>query len=483
MGDRQSHQHQAQTYQQKQSQEEALIKFYVYQDLQNLINLIYSRNAVLEHFKDDPNNSIVTLSNNKVILQLNLSIGIHQDLKQQYSRNHNLQQILQRERNTAYQTLKDVTQKSQRQISTSNQTKIFLKDSVENYLNTYTQNYEMGYFGSNQFQLQQTNYAPQFNEQTLSKLISSMQSIDAQTNQIGTNGNYQAPTPEYILQRAQDYYSMTKQKLDQSDPTNCSAQLNNKQENYSQGNNSLTANNIASKQPQPEQYSEEIQLNNKQKSQIIVDKQRNQQSSSNSDQMQLNNKQESQCQGCGSFNTNNRGIQEQLNSSNSEQDKQLINANLSQEKDKLIEFLKLSGYFQQTHPYLNSQIEDLQGKAKTLMNQSYLTQNEYDFAIKLSKQNGVFKLLISLHYYFELFLEYFNENRPSQSIQQFLCQNKNKGKMNVPFLQYLVSKKQLIEKNFDSKNQINYSQASSNQEDFVFEMYKGYCDYYKITRN
>ncbi|CAD8118857.1 unnamed protein product [Paramecium primaurelia] len=75
---------QTQMYRQKQQQEKALIEYYVYEDIQNLINLLYSRKAIHEYFQNDPNNPIVILSNNKVILQLNLSSGIHKDWHYQY---------------------------------------------------------------------------------------------------------------------------------------------------------------------------------------------------------------------------------------------------------------------------------------------------------------------------------------------------------------------------------------------------------------
>ncbi|CAD8130923.1 unnamed protein product [Paramecium sonneborni] len=97
--------HQILVLQQNVKQEEALIEFYVYQDLQNLINLLFSREAVLEHLQNDQNNPMVTLSNNKVILQFNLSSGIHQDLKNQYQHNRQLSDKLRSEKMIALRTL------------------------------------------------------------------------------------------------------------------------------------------------------------------------------------------------------------------------------------------------------------------------------------------------------------------------------------------------------------------------------------------
>ncbi|CAD8178955.1 unnamed protein product [Paramecium pentaurelia] len=56
------------------------IQYYVYEDLQNFVNLLYSLIAVKEYFKENPSHPMIFICRNKIILQLNISNSIHTDL-------------------------------------------------------------------------------------------------------------------------------------------------------------------------------------------------------------------------------------------------------------------------------------------------------------------------------------------------------------------------------------------------------------------
>ncbi|CAD8127817.1 unnamed protein product [Paramecium sonneborni] len=192
-------QNQQQIYQQSQIQQQSEIRYYVYQDLQNIINLIYSRNAVLEHFQNYPNHPMVTLINNKILLQLNLSNTIHFCLQQENQKNRNLSNFLIQQRMNANRILKNVIdsnkqQKNQSLIYQNNQKQM---NSLENELQKYKYFYESQNFQLNQFQLQETGLAAKFDESVFPKIF------DQQINQLN-NGQLQDITSEKdIIKRAE----------------------------------------------------------------------------------------------------------------------------------------------------------------------------------------------------------------------------------------------------------------------------------------
>lgn len=54
----------------------------VFQDLDNVAGIFAETLAVLEYFKDEPDHPYVTIAQNRLILQTNLSNGIMCDLYQ-----------------------------------------------------------------------------------------------------------------------------------------------------------------------------------------------------------------------------------------------------------------------------------------------------------------------------------------------------------------------------------------------------------------
>ncbi|CAK58109.1 unnamed protein product (macronuclear) [Paramecium tetraurelia] len=100
------------------------IEYYVYEDLQNFVNLLYSLKAVKEHFKEYPSHPMIVLSRNKVILQLNLSNAIHYDLISQYK--DNLKKVLLKEKEHAKNII--------------NQFKLILGDEYQQHIDYFLSN-------------------------------------------------------------------------------------------------------------------------------------------------------------------------------------------------------------------------------------------------------------------------------------------------------------------------------------------------------
>ncbi|CAD8127813.1 unnamed protein product [Paramecium sonneborni] len=217
------YQNQQQTYQQSQIQQQLEIRYYVYQDLQNIINLIYSRNAVLEHFQNYPNHPMVTLSNNKLLLQLNLSNAIQLDQTQQYQRESNLSNYLKQERQKAYTILNKViietksSHQNSSQIIKNNEIELGYvnnEDSIQTALIEYSNDYKNGNFKLNkQYKLQETGLVGKFDESVLSKIISSIQNVDSKINQLRNGQRYDPLTEEDILQTAKKYKKNAEKKL------------------------------------------------------------------------------------------------------------------------------------------------------------------------------------------------------------------------------------------------------------------------------
>ncbi|CAK92234.1 unnamed protein product (macronuclear) [Paramecium tetraurelia] len=197
-----------------QAQAQAEIQFYIYSDLQNLINLIYSREAVLEYFKNDPNHSMITQSNNKLILQLNLSNAIHIDQQQIYKEQPQLFEFLQKERNKAYKILEKIIDNND-QLQNDHQKN---DDVIPKYLKEYKQQYAKQEFKWESFPLQKTNQVAKFDEGVLQKMISSIQNVDNQIEQIRMNKSYRVPDQNEIQLKANDYYKMTQALLKENFP-------------------------------------------------------------------------------------------------------------------------------------------------------------------------------------------------------------------------------------------------------------------------
>ncbi|CAD8166661.1 unnamed protein product [Paramecium octaurelia] len=177
-------------------QDQALIQYYIHEDFQNLINLIYSLQAVSEHFNHDPNNEMVILSRNKVITQLNISNSIHYDLQQNY-RDPKYRELIQREKLKVQQAISQFPND--------------LKQST--YLRSYQQNSLSDQIRHNYQQLDKIRTPATFNQNVVSQIFSSMQLIDKNVSQIKSLNQYTVPTEQDVLAKARQYYSMTQNKL------------------------------------------------------------------------------------------------------------------------------------------------------------------------------------------------------------------------------------------------------------------------------
>ncbi|CAD8062979.1 unnamed protein product [Paramecium primaurelia] len=185
----------------EQLQDQALIQYYIFEDYQNLINLIYSLQTVNDYFKDDPNNEMVILCRNKVISQLNLSNTIHQDIQETY-KNSNYQQFISKEK----QKVKEMVSHLPPNV----------KDSI--YLQMYKQNSLSEKIISSYQRLEEMDITPNFDNQVVSQIFSSMQLIDQKVNQIQSQNHYTVPSYKDVIEKAKQYQNLTQQKLEVSIP-------------------------------------------------------------------------------------------------------------------------------------------------------------------------------------------------------------------------------------------------------------------------
>ncbi|CAK57393.1 unnamed protein product (macronuclear) [Paramecium tetraurelia] len=86
---------------QTQIKNQVQTQFYVDENQQNFINLLYSLRIVNEHFKGQKKPPMVIICRNKVILQINLSNSIHYDLGSQKDTG----EMLAKEKNNAMNIL------------------------------------------------------------------------------------------------------------------------------------------------------------------------------------------------------------------------------------------------------------------------------------------------------------------------------------------------------------------------------------------
>ncbi|CAD8116586.1 unnamed protein product [Paramecium primaurelia] len=100
-------QQQQQQKQFNQQEEQALILFYIYEDFQNFLNLLYQFIIVKEQFKTDPQNILVSICENKLITQMNLSNSIHYDLSKN-QKNSDLISFLKKNKNDIKKNIRSV---------------------------------------------------------------------------------------------------------------------------------------------------------------------------------------------------------------------------------------------------------------------------------------------------------------------------------------------------------------------------------------
>ncbi|CAD8084377.1 unnamed protein product [Paramecium sonneborni] len=184
---------------QKQQEEVKLIRFYIYENFQFLINLISSLKAVNEHFINDPQHPMKIIARNKIVLQLNLSNCIQYDQQYQYQSDSKLNQILQQEKQNAQQLLEQLSPE--------------LKEEFKNYFDIYKTNSLNQNIQICSQNLEQTNLDAKFNQDVLQSIISSIQSVDQTTKEFREQKIYNKPNIQDVFEKSQNYYEKTKQQL------------------------------------------------------------------------------------------------------------------------------------------------------------------------------------------------------------------------------------------------------------------------------
>ncbi|CAD8165019.1 unnamed protein product [Paramecium octaurelia] len=211
-----------------QTQAQAQIQYYVYQDLQYVINLLYQMKAVAQHFKNSEH-TMVKLCNNKLMLQLNISFGIHLDQLQQSQRNETNFYFLKAQKNNAFMILESIIQKM------SDNEKELLKEQLE-CIQNYMTNCLGPQYNWRQYQLKATNMTPQFNDQVLQQLINSIQQVDNQVTHIKENSNSSFPL-EQIERTAQQFERKTQEQLNRNFPNLNNSNFNMQENELSQVDN------------------------------------------------------------------------------------------------------------------------------------------------------------------------------------------------------------------------------------------------------
>ncbi|CAD8129470.1 unnamed protein product [Paramecium sonneborni] len=196
----QQQQVQIQKLSQKQQKEEQLIRYYLYENLQYFINLIYSLKAVNQHFINDPQHPMKILARNKIVLQSNLSNCIQYDQSSQYQSDPQLNQVLQQERQFAKQLLEQLSPE--------------LKEEFQSYLKIYKNNSLNQNIQVHQQKLEQTNLDSKFNQKVLQSIIDKIFLVDETTGQFSGQKTYNSPTIQDIIQKAENYSEKTRQQLE-----------------------------------------------------------------------------------------------------------------------------------------------------------------------------------------------------------------------------------------------------------------------------
>ncbi|CAD8190564.1 unnamed protein product [Paramecium octaurelia] len=209
--EQQQQQIQIQKLNQKQQEEVQSIRYYLYDSLQFLINLLYSSKAVNEHFENDPQHPMRIIARNKITLQLNLSNSIQFDQSFQYKSDPKLNQVLQIEKQNAKKLLEQLPPE--------------FKLEFENYLEIYQsssldQNIEM-----RSLNMEQTNIETKFDSNVLQSIINSIQQVDKTTQQFREQKVYKIPNIQDIITNANNYYQKTKYSLVKNYPNQNQIQI------------------------------------------------------------------------------------------------------------------------------------------------------------------------------------------------------------------------------------------------------------------
>ncbi|CAD8052180.1 unnamed protein product [Paramecium sonneborni] len=175
--------HQIQSQQQKSkntemNSQQEYIKYTVRQDFLNVIGIAVDYNTVLEKFQNDTKqDELLKVMQNRLILQVNLSNSIHSDLYHQFKNSPNMQQLLKAEKEQAKKNLKLLDQEKFYQA-----TIVLLKKYEENCL---VDQPIIKHEALNLITCQ-----PQFNPETIGKVIGSINTTDQKYQDI-QNGKFE----------------------------------------------------------------------------------------------------------------------------------------------------------------------------------------------------------------------------------------------------------------------------------------------------
>ncbi|CAD8127271.1 unnamed protein product [Paramecium sonneborni] len=426
---------QTQIYQNKSLQsKQSLIQYYVYQDLQNFINLIFSIKAVKEHFKDNLDHPMVEICNNKIILQLNLSNGIHIDQHQQYKKDKDDEKYYNKEKINAQKILEEVIKQFQQSIN-EKQKKLLSEQfhQIELY-----KKYCLGeIFELKQFQLKNTNLPTQFNHKVVSQILNSVKQVDGEVNGIVENKQYNQPNQIEIQQKAEQQYQLTRNQLNSYFPLQNKKKLQN---NVEQMNDTKDGSKHDDNHSNQKQLKGQEQLN----SQTKVTKYPQHEFFDFSNVV-INQTQEV-CQLLKEF----FGFffkKQNPQFKKKEKEKDLI---LNTIENNFIELMK--------------QIKKIQNKN----NANEKPSTEFAYSVY---QTGILKDLFTMHQIFQVFIQFLNNPFP-----------KNQGYQNIDKFKYFLNSKYNLDYNQD--NFLNYLQYQKEliekQSKDMLQFFVGFKQFYKI---
>ncbi|CAK73912.1 unnamed protein product (macronuclear) [Paramecium tetraurelia] len=193
-----THYHYEQLQQQQQpnlEEEQAIIQYYVYEDFQNFLNLLYSFQAVKEFFKKNPEHILIKISENKLLTQMNLSNSIHYDL-QMTSKHPKQIECLQKNKKALKSQIREVCpQEFEKEIKFYEEYCLNEKVSIK------------------RLELKATQLKANFNEGVLQQILPQIQTVENKVNYIRKNKKYQIPSIQDMKKIAEQYKDQTNQKL------------------------------------------------------------------------------------------------------------------------------------------------------------------------------------------------------------------------------------------------------------------------------
>ncbi|CAD8124543.1 unnamed protein product [Paramecium sonneborni] len=205
-----------------QQEHKSLIQYYIYQDFQNLVNLLYSMMAIKNYFVKQTDHPMIPIGRNKVILQLNLSNSIHYDLQRTYQ-SEKAKEFIYEERGKVKRMIGGLNQELGIELQQ------FINDYQKNSLNK-----EVGVFQIPSNMQQQRSQGQNFNQNNLDKFLdqflNQLEVIDKQVSKIQTTKYYMVPNIDEIRKKALGFYILTLTQLQKNFPGQI--QTNGYQDNF-----------------------------------------------------------------------------------------------------------------------------------------------------------------------------------------------------------------------------------------------------------